>query len=148
MNESNLEKYLTEYGELTYSKGEGTSMLPLLKQGRDSFTVRKKGAERCKKYDIVLYHRPPDRFILHRIIEVRENDYVILGDNCIKKEYGITDENIIGIMTGYVRNGKTHSVDDFGFKLYSRVWCALAPIRIILKKLKIRIRNKIRKLLK
>ena len=144
MNDSNLEKYLAEYGELTYSKGEGTSMLPLLKQGRDSFTLRKKGEGRCKKYDVVLYHRPPDKFILHRVIEVRENDYVIRGDNCIRKEFGITDGDIIGVMTGYVRNGKTHSVDDFGFKLYSRVWCALAPIRIFATK----IRYRIRKLLK
>ena len=143
MNESKLEKYLDENGELTYSN-VGVSMLPLLRQGKDLFTVRKKNAERCKKYDVVLYRRPPDKHVLHRVIQVRENDYVILGDNCIKKEYGITDGDIIGVMTGYVRNGKTHSVDDFGFKLYSRVWCAIAPVRIGLKKLKIKVRKLLR----
>ena len=66
---------------------------------------RKKGDDRCKAGDVVLYKRPPDSYVLHRVVEVRENDYVILGDNCAAKEYGIKDADILGVMTGYVRGG-------------------------------------------
>ena len=141
---------MNEHGELTYSKGEGTSMLPLLRQGRDEFTVRKKGSARCSKYDVVLYKKPQNRFVLHRIIEVRERDYVIMGDNCLRREYGITDDDIIGVMTGFVRNGKAHSVEEPGYRLYSRLWCAAAPLRIgfgSFKTLVRRLKNKIRRLL-
>jgi hypothetical protein len=104
-------------------------MLPLLKQGRDIFTVRKKTADRCKKYDVVLYRRPPNKYVLHRIVKVCEDSYVIRGDNCISNEYGIKDSDIIGVMTCVVRNGREISADSTGFRLYSRVWCALFPIR-------------------
>ena len=42
------EKYLQRHGTLTYSN-VGVSMLPLLRQGRDLFTVEKKGAARCRR---------------------------------------------------------------------------------------------------
>ena len=135
MNKQTYEDYLSENGSLTYSN-VGISMLPLLRQGRDLFTVRKKGAERCKKYDVVLYRRPPSHYVLHRIIAVRENDYVIRGDNCIQKEYGITDADIIGVMTEYVRKGKKHTAEDAGYRLYSRFWVAVAPLRIMLQRLR------------
>ena len=50
----NFEDYLARYGSLTY-KNKGTSMMPLLRQDRDLFTIVKKGPERCSKYDVVLY---------------------------------------------------------------------------------------------
>lgn len=140
MRKSTYEEYLEQNGSMTYSN-VGVSMMPLLRQGRDLFTVRKKGAERCKKYDVVLYRRPPSSYVLHRIIQVREKDYVILGDNCISKEYGITDADIIGVMESYVHNGKAHTTEFIGYRLYSRIWVHIAPFRIILQKMKHRLRR-------
>lgn len=134
MNEGiSFEEYLDQHGSLTYTN-VGTSMLPMLRQGRDIFIVRKKGKERCKKGDVVLYHRPPDQYVLHRIIEVRPEDYVILGDNCVAKEYGIQDESILGVLTGFVRDGKEHSVDELGYRLYSTLWLLTTPVRTAVKK--------------
>lgn len=137
---STYEEYLEKYGTLTY-RNVGTSMMPLLKQGRDIFTVRKKDAKRCQKYDVVLYRRPPDKYILHRIIKVRDNDYVILGDNCINKEYGIKDEDIIGIMTEFIRKGKKYSVENKKYRIYSILWCNFSGIRIFFKKIKIKLKR-------
>ena len=50
------EEFLEANGELTYTN-VGTSMMPLLRQGRDLFTVRKKTEERCRAGDVVLYRR-------------------------------------------------------------------------------------------
>lgn len=137
------EEYLEQNGEMTYTN-RGISMLPLLKQGRDLFTIRKKGAERCQKYDVVLYRRPPESYVLHRIVAVRPDDYILLGDNCLNKETGITDRDIIGVMTGYVRKGKAHSTDDFGYILYSR-WIVLTyPVRRMCKLIKSKVLQIIR----
>ncbi|MBQ6632764.1 MAG: S24/S26 family peptidase [Ruminococcus sp.] len=130
---TDYEHYLEENGTLTYSN-VGTSMLPLLRQGRDLFTVTKKGAVRCKAGDVVLYRRPPNKYVLHRVIAVRKNDYVILGDNCVNKEYGITDKDIIGVMTGYVRGGKPHTVSDRSYRLYTWYIMHTIPLRITFKK--------------
>ncbi len=127
MEKNNIESYLREHGELTYHN-KGVSMLPMLKAGRDLFHLQAKSAARCKKYDVVLYKRGRS-YVLHRIVEVRPNDYVILGDNCINKEYGITDENILGVLTSFVRNGHEISVDDPIYQVYSKVWYWIYPLR-------------------
>ena len=139
-NAISYEDYLNTHGSLTYSN-VGRSMLPLLREGKDLFIVRKKGPERCRTGDVVLYRRPPDHYVLHRIIRVRPNDYVVLGDNCIKREYGIRDEDIIGVMTGFVRNGREHSTEEAGYRVYSALWLCTAPVRICLKKALLRLRR-------
>lgn len=139
-NGISYEDYLAEHETLTYSN-VGSSMLPLLRQGRDLFTVRKKGAERCKAGDVVLYRRPPSSYVLHRIVEVRPEDYVLLGDNCINREYGIRDADILGVMTDFVRGGKEHSVDEPGYRAYTALCLQTAPTRIFGKKLLWRIKR-------
>ena len=129
-----IEDYLSENGTLTYTN-VGTSMWPLLREGRDMFTLRKKSEnEHCRRGDVVLYRRPPNQYVLHRVIEVRRNDYVILGDNCIAKEYGITDADILGVMTGFVRCGREHSVDELCYRLYTFVILNTIGIRTFTKR--------------
>lgn len=138
------EEYLERQGSLTYTN-VGTSMLPLLRQGRDLFTVQKKGTERCRRGDVVLFRRPPDKYILHRIIEVRPDDYVMMGDNCIGKEIGVRDEDIIGVLTGFVRNGKEYSIKDQGYRVYSALWLLIMPLRVTVKKIIVSVRRGIKR---
>ncbi|MBQ3862330.1 MAG: S24/S26 family peptidase [Clostridia bacterium] len=113
-----FEDYLDRFGTLTYTN-VGTSMMPLLRQGKDLFILKKRGPERLAVGDVVLYRRPPDKYVLHRIVEVRPEDYVILGDNCAAREYGIRDEDILAVMTGYVRDGVEHSVTEKAYRDYT-----------------------------
>ena len=135
MNKTNIPQYLAEHGELTY-RIVGVSMNPLLRQDRDLITVLRSDLApkdtngRFHNHEVVLYKRHSDgAYVLHRIVEVREKDYVILGDNCVKREYGITDEDILGVMTSFVRDGKTIQVTDPLYKAYMELWCALEPFR-------------------
>lgn len=131
-NALSFEDYLAENNCLTYAN-VGVSMLPLLRQGKDLFTVRKKGPERCGVGDVVLYRRG-DQYVLHRVVQVREKDYVILGDNCVAREYGITDDDILGVMTGFVRGGKEFGVSGVGYRLYSAFWLRTERPRVFLKR--------------
>ena len=142
---SSIEDYLNERGTLTYSN-VGVSMMPLLRQGRDLFTVRKKGPERCKVGDVVLYKRPPDKYVLHRIVEVRRDSYVILGDNCVNREYGIRDSDILGVMTGYIRDGKEHSVTEQAYLDYTARILRNEKKRVARIRLKLRIRRTLRRM--
>ena len=107
---------------------KGVSMMPLLREGRDVMIIKKKEG-RLKKYDAPLYKRDGE-YVVHRIVRVRETSYDIIGDNCIKIERGITDEQIIGVLTGVIRNGKTIYADSFKYKLYCHAWCDLLYVRI------------------
>ena len=140
------EEYLEKNNTLTYTN-VGVSMMPLLRQGRDLFTITKKTARRCKAGDVVLYRRPPNKYVLHRIIAVRPNDYVILGDNCIGREYGIKDSDILGVMTSFVRNGRTYSVKDLPYRIYSAYIMNTIPIRIFIKKAVIRVKVFVKKII-
>ena len=144
MNKLRYEDYIEQNGRLTYTN-TGVSMLPLLRQGKDMFIVSKRNGKRFKPGDVVLYRRPPDHYVLHRVVEVRKDDYVILGDNCVNKEYGIKDEDIIAVMTGYIRGGKEHTVSEKGYRFYSFVWLHTIPIRIGFMKAKIRLKSIIKR---
>ena len=106
-------------------------MKPLLRNRRDIVEIRAKGNERYHKYDVVLYKRGP-KYILHRIIEVRPKDYVIVGDHNYRKEYGITDDHILGKMVRVIRNGKEIRMDNRLYRLYYHLWCDFYPIRAFL----------------
>ena len=56
--------------------------MPLLREDRDVMIIERVTG-RLKKYDVPLYKRPNGQYVLHRILKVRENDYVICGDHCI-----------------------------------------------------------------
>ena len=146
MRTATYEEILAQEGKLVYTN-VGVSMLPLLRQGRDLFIVEKRGPDRLKAGDVVLYRRPPAQYVLHRIVEVREKDYVILGDNCVNREYGITDSDILGVMTGFVRDGKQHAVTEKGYRLYTWLCLHGAGLRIFLKRAMWRVKSILRKML-
>lgn len=128
MNNSTFEQVLERDGSLVYPN-VGDSMMPLLRQGRDLMVIGRRPEGRCKKYDAVLYKRPNGQYVMHRILKVRRDDYVICGDNRIRREFGVPDEWIIGILTAVIRDGKTIPVTDRKYRLYVHLWCDFFWIR-------------------
>ena len=129
-----FEDIIERDGRLVYTN-IGDSMMPLIKQDRDILIIEKPNG-RLKKYDVPLYKRDSGQYVLHRILKVRENDYVICGDNRYSKEYGITDRHIIGVLTAVVRNGKEIPVTDMRYRLYVHLWSDFFPIRAFILKLR------------
>ena len=130
MANSTFEEQLAKTGKLIYTN-QGDSMMPLIKQDRDLLVIEPVHG-RLKKYDVPLYKRDSGQYVLHRILKVRENDYVICGDNRWVKEYGIQDRHMIGILTAVIRNGREVSVNDPKYKLYVHIWCDFFPVRALL----------------
>ena len=129
MKTHSFEEVLAKDGYLVYTN-VGFSMLPLLRQRRDIIEIRRKDPKvRCKRYDAVLYKRG-DKYILHRILKVCPDDYVICGDHCIRREYGVTDDQIIGVLTRVIRNGKSIYPSDLGYRFYVHLWCDFYHIRV------------------
>ena len=123
-----FEDVIERDGRLVYTN-VGDSMSPLIRQDRDILIIEKPHG-RLKKYDAALYKRDSGQYVLHRVLKVRPDDYVICGDNRYTKEYGIRDRHIIGVLTALVRDGKEISVTDWRYKAYVHLWCDLFPIRV------------------
>jgi hypothetical protein len=66
---------------------------------------------------------------MHRILKVRENDYILCGDNRWEREAGVQDDWILGVLTAVVRDGKEIKVTDWRYRLYVHLWCDLFYIR-------------------
>ena len=95
----------------------GGSMLPLIVQGRDSVYI-KKPAGRLKKYDIAFFKRDNGKFVLHRVVKVKKDSYVMCGDNQLILEKGVEDRHIIGVVCKLECDGKTFDADDKKYKKY------------------------------
>ena len=131
---STIEAEIEKHGTGIFTN-VGDSMMPLLRQRRDIIHISKVEG-RLKKYDVPLYKRDNGQYVLHRILKVRENEYVICGDKRTGMEEGITDRHIIGVMTGVSRDGKFLSVNDKKYKLYVMLWGGRKSYRIFLLRVK------------
>lgn len=100
---------------------KGVSMWPMIRYGKDSVVINPHEG-RLKKYDIPLYKDRLGRYVVHRIIEVTDDGYVICGDGLFEIEYDITDENILGVVTGFFRKEKYIPVDSKVYMRYVHFW--------------------------
>lgn len=117
VNLNNLSENKTTYKEIIDKQGfyiatpVGSSMLPLIRERIDTVRLEKPNG-RCSKYDVIMYQRNNGIYVLHRIIKVKKDSYVLCGDNQSFLEYNVTDDMIIGIMTGFYRGDTYVSVDN------------------------------------
>ncbi len=122
---------LEAYGKYT-GLTSGYSMWPLLRHHKDNIIVVKKEG-RLKKYDIALYRRKNGNYVLHRVTQVHDGYYIIVGDHCTYEEK-VTDAMVCGVLAGFFRNGKRYidCREGKAQKLYAKIWVALRPLRPLL----------------
>lgn len=114
----------------------GTSMLPLIRQGMDEVVL--KSVDRpLKKYDIPFYKRKNGQFVLHRIIDVKKDGYVLCGDNQLDYEYNVTDDMIIGVVCAIKRDGVEFKMDNEEYIKY----CKRHLLEIMIKRKTRRLRQ-------
>ncbi len=94
----------------------GVSMLPMLKNRRDTIVVQAK-RERLKPLDVALYVRG-DKYILHRVLSLTEKGYIIRGDNCYFDE-NVPEEAVIGVLTEFFRKDKHYFCTDEKYLRYA-----------------------------
>ena len=107
----------------------GTSMMPLLRQRRDLMVIERKGAERLHWLDVPLFKRDNGQYVLHRVMWVRKNDYILCGDNQWYLERGITDRQILGVLRQVDRDGKVLDMRSGKMRLYGLFQWLFYPLR-------------------
>ena len=132
MNRS-IEEQLQKEG-FYISTTVGTSMWPMLRNRRDRVLIRPTDGRELARFDLALYLRPDGKYVLHRVIDVKDDHYVIRGDNTYVKEF-IPKEWILGVMTEFWRADRHRDADRPGYRLYVRLWNAIYPIRLPIRKL-------------
>ncbi len=80
----------------------GISMLPMLRERKD--TVKLVAPTNIKKHDVVLYMRNDKTLVLHRVMKVKKDSFVMCGDNQFILEKNIKKNQIIAVMEGFYRD--------------------------------------------
>lgn len=111
-----IEEKLSRGGSFKFSP-KGISMLPIIRSGVDSVIISPV-IGRLKKYDVPLYRRDNGQFVLHRVLAVKKNSYVMCGDNQLIPERNVYDRHIIGVVTSIHKPDGIISVDDLKYLTY------------------------------
>lgn len=117
----NAQKYSIE--QILKEKGvyvgptSGYSMYPMLKDRRDTIIVRPK-TERLKPLDVALY-RSGEKYVLHRVLEVVDDGYIIRGDNCYVDEH-ILEDDVFGVLVEFYRKNKHIACTDKKYLRYAQ----------------------------
>ena len=114
-------------GESVRFSPHGISMLPMLRDGRDQ-VVLSPLPEKLKKYDLPLYQRENGQYVLHRVVKAGDR-YTCMGDNQFTPEPGIRHEQMIAVVTAFYRGEKHHSVTQWRYRLYCRLWYGSRGLR-------------------
>lgn len=105
----------------------GISMYPMLHNRKDSVSLVP-ASDIQKKRDIILYRRANGQYVLHRIVAVKSGCYICCGDNQWELEK-VEHHQVIAVVDGFTRKGKTYSMDHSGYRLYLLLWVDLLPLR-------------------
>ena len=98
-------------------------LLPLLKEGKE-VEIHPSGTR-----DILLYQRESGLLVLHRLCRIKQDGYYFTGDNQTEVEGPLQASQLLAIVTCICRNGHTFRVTHPVYKICSRIWLFLRPVR-------------------
>lgn len=133
----NIEQCLKELG-FAVVPTKGTSMWPLLIEGKCRVKIMAEEGKMLKKGDIVLYRRTDGTLVLHRIMKIEEDGFRVCGDHQWKLDEKVQEEQILAVAQGFFINGNYIDEKTWWYRLYKRFWngnltvrrCCLAFLRL------------------
>ena len=130
---NNIERSIKELGYAVVPI-KGTSMMPLLKEGRDRVELKPYCHERLKKGDVVLYKKNDGTLVLHRIIKTENGEFfTVLGDHQFNNDERVNNNQIIAVACGFFIKGRYVNEKTRWYRLYKKIWlCNLNVRRMIL----------------
>lgn len=117
----------------------GNSMYPLFRHRQDTVRLKKAESGSLRKYDMILYQRDNGKYILHRIIGIGEQGFVLRGDNQYQKEYPVREEQVIARVCSFCRGEREVSCGSFFYRMYAVIRVETAPLRSVLVRVKNRL---------
>ena len=88
----------------------GTSMLPLIRYGRDPATIVPLKREPLVG-DIVLFRRRDVELVIHRVWQVLPDGVQTWGDNCRAKDRPVRRRDVLGLVVSVNRDGREIPLD-------------------------------------
>lgn len=107
----------------------GNSMFPFLRDGKDILELCPPGDKALCRGDVVLF-RYGGKLLLHRIIALRGDHFIMQGDGCWQGKEKAVRSDIFAILHAVQRpDGKSRLCRSFIWRFYSALWFYLRFIR-------------------
>lgn len=121
-----VEQLLKEGIEVTL-KVKGNSMLPFIEGERDSVVLTK--TNNPQKGDVVLARLDNGSYVLHRIVAIRSDEFILMGDGNLRGTECCCKSHISGKVVKIYRDGRFIEMDScFKHSQYS-IWYRLRAFR-------------------
>ncbi len=104
---------------------KGNSMMPLLRSERDAVLLKK--ADDVKLYDVVLFRKKNGRYALHRIVDIKNDTFTIIGDNQYSFDYSIDKASLIAKAVEFHRGSKR--ISEKASRRFGAAWHFIYPVR-------------------
>lgn len=98
---SNYKTELEKNGAISFV-AEGYSMWPIIKHRGNSVVIETK-KDRLNVFDVGFYQRENGEFVLHRVIEVLPDGYLMCGDSQLFTEK-VNEVQVFGKLVGFYKN--------------------------------------------
>ena len=126
---NNIERSIKELGYAVVPI-KGTSMMPLLKEGRDRVELKTYCHERLKKGNVVLYKKNDGTLVLHRIIKTENGEFfTVLGDHQFENAERVNKNQIIAVACGFFIKGRYVNEKTRWYRLYKKIWLSSLTVR-------------------
>lgn len=106
----------------------GNSMMPFLKNGRDTVIVSPPDAP-FRRGDLVFYIRPGGQYVMHRIHHIRDGMLYIVGDAHTEIEGPVDPGTVFGVVREVIRKRKSLSRGSFCWWFFEKIWIRMVPLR-------------------
>jgi hypothetical protein len=141
-----LRECLAAGRRVRYLPFRGVSMLPMLRQGIDTVEIAPL-PQKLKKYDLPVYQYPSGKIVMHRVVGVRDDYYLCLGDNTYAYEK-VTHDQMIGVVSAFKRGERRIEVSSPMYRIYCQSWVMLYPLRRFYKRGKSWIKSIVKQIVK
>ena len=114
----------------------GRSMRPFLEDGRDKAllalpeTLHPDNPQVLEVGDVVLAEIAPERYVLHRLVQIDGDSLTLLGDGNLNVEH-CQRKDVLAVAIAFFRKGrlKADYVTGRKWRAYSWLWMRLRPVR-------------------
>jgi hypothetical protein len=122
-----VERMISEGQSVTISV-KGFSMRPMMRSDKDKVILTAHSDNDIKQSAVMLF-RHKGYHIMHRIIDIKENNITFAGDGNYRKTEQATKDDIVAQVTAIIRpSGRVISLDSWRWRIYSTLWLALPKI--------------------
>ena len=123
-----ISKLISE-GKTVSISAKGYSMNPFITHLKDQITLGPWTDEQIREGAVVLVKDIRGLYLVHRIIKRDGDTLTLMGDGNIGIIETAHVNNVIALMIGVIKKGRTYSVKSLRWRLYSWFWKLLTPVR-------------------